>query len=300
MANGVYSQSEVQSYLYCKRQHYYAFGEPCPDGSRGIAPKVHGEGLTKGNIGHELLANYYGGLRDGLSVKNASEQALAEHYEQMLANPGQMSFYNDITLIFSNYVSYYSVEMKEWEVIAIEKEFRYDIPELPGLSFAFKPDAVMRERATGKVYIWDHKFLYNYYQPRVLGIMPQMAKYYKALSLMGYKVEDGIYNQLSTRKNSRDPFKRIPTEITKAKADQFWEEQLEGMRQIEEIKTQISNEEWRKRSLRTASAFNCGHCPFLELCTFDVSKANGRNLLLRQTYEPNTYGYGKDVDGDAA
>lgn len=300
MANGVYSQSEADAYLSCEMKHYYAFGEPVPDGSRGIQPKVHGESLTKGNIGHELMANYYGGLRDGLSVRNAMEQALAEHYEQMLANPEQMSYYNEITAIFTNYVARYSDEMSEWEVLAIEREFRYDIPELPGLFFGFKPDAIMRERSTGKVYIWDHKFVYNWYQPKVLGIMPQMAKYYKALQLLGYKVEDGIYNQCSTRKNSKDPFRRVPTEIKQAKADQFWAEQLEAMRRIEYLKTQISNEEWRAQSLRTASAFNCNHCPFLELCTFDVSGANGRKLLLRQNFEPNTYGYGKDDDGDAA
>lgn len=299
MAQNVYSQSEVDSYLSCEMKHYYAFGEPCPDGSHGIAPKTHGEGLTRGNIGHELFANYYSAIRDGISVDQAREGALVEHYSMMLQNTHLMPIYNQIGDIFTKYVTHYADEFDEWQPVAIEHEFRVKIPGPEGMEFAFKPDAVMKNKHTGKVYIWDHKFLYNFYKDRVLGIMPQMAKYKRALELLGYAVEDGIYNQISTRPNSKDPFRRIPTGITKAKADQFWHEQVTAQRRIHRLKTQLTNEEWREQSLRTASSFNCDHCPFLELCTFDISKANGRKLLLNQSFEPNKYGYGKEDSNGA-
>lgn len=295
MATNLYSQSEVDSFLSCEMKHYYAFGEPCPDGSHGIAPKQHSKSLNKGNIGHALMANYYSAIRDGLSVENASKQALVEHYNDMLQNLDQMELYSFISDIFTRYVEHYKDEFNDWEPLVIEKEFRYEIPGTL-LVFPFKPDLIVKEKSSGKIYIVDHKFVYNWYQPRTIPMMPQMAKYRKALNLLGYAVDDGIYNQISTRKNSKDPFKRTPTGLTDAKSDAFWDEQLRAMAQIHKRKTQMSNEEWKTKSLRTASHFNCNNCPFLELCSADLVGQNGRKHLLNMQYEPNKYGYGKDEE----
>ena len=46
------SQSEVDAFLSCRRKHYYGYREK-------LQPKRHGEGLTRGLLGHEVLAAYY-------------------------------------------------------------------------------------------------------------------------------------------------------------------------------------------------------------------------------------------------
>jgi len=294
------SQSEVDMFLTCKRKHYYAFGEPCKDGSHGIAPITHGESLTRGTIGHAILEDQYNLIQEGAEWVEASRVALKQHFTRMVENREHIKLYNEITDIFAKYIDHYGDDPKDWRILAVEKEFNYQVPET-GLTFAFKPDLAIQERSTGNVYIVDHKYLYNDYPARVIPILPQMVKYSYALNQMGYPVKDGIYNRLSTRKNSKEPFKRIPANITNAskKMKRLFHEQVEAMKQIQWIKNNLTTEEWSDRALRSANAYNCKNCPFLELCTADLIEANGRDILLEMSYTPNTYGYGRGIDDES-
>ena len=51
-------------------------------------------------------------------------------------------------------------------------------------------------------------------------------------------------------------------------------------------------------STKQLSSFNCQHCSFLSLCTTDINGYAGRDLLIRSMYEPNTYGYTDDIEGE--
>lgn len=288
------SQSEADAFLNCKRKHYYAFGEPCADGSKGIQPIRHSEALSRGTMGHEGMAAAYQEIKDGGSYTKAKAAAVARIGKLMLES-GDIAMGSQLISLVSNYFDYYAVDdVREWEVLAVEHEFRYEMPE-HNMVFPFRPDVIMRSRFTGKVYIWDHKFVYNWYDARSLEIMPQLVKYTHALRLMGFEVEGGLYNQLSTRKNSRNPFNREPLPVTAIKGEAFWEEQVATMLQIVEQKDR-NPLVWKNTALRTASSFNCKNCPFLDICVSDLEKRNGRALLLSNFYAPNKYGYGKEIE----
>ncbi len=281
------SQSEVDQFLSCSRKHYYAFGEK-------LQPKRRGTGLERGLLGHQVLEAFYSrfvrtptavGLRSA-SVEDIHQSMEVLYTPENLSNPELLL---ELRILLEDYFALYEGELNEWEILAVEKEFRLD-------SFPFKPDMIKRHRSTGKVYVVDHKFLYNFYSDSAIDIMPQLAKYVGALREIGFHVDGAEYNMLRHRKNAKEKFKRVIVDITPEKIRTFLHEQRRVAKQIEELR-QLPLQEWRERVYRTASSFNCQHCSFLPLCTTDLNGYAGRDLLIRTSYEPNTYGY-VDFEGE--
>lgn len=295
------SQSEVDAYLSCKRKHYYSFGMPIVDSdtgveSHGIQPKSHSVSLSRGIVGHAVLDTYYNSILAGdshaMAVQN-SNNFLAEQIASA-DSPLDIQLLVEISEIVGRYFNHYEDEGRVYEPLAVEKEFRYEVSDT--LVFPFKPDLVKRDRFTGEIILVDHKFVYNFYQERSLPIMPQTSKYVYALNALGYEVSSAEYNQISTRKNSKTPFNRQPIPLKPTKMQNFWKEQIQAMEEIEALK-EGSVEEWEAKALRTASAFNCTNCPFLDICVAELEETNGIDLLIDNFFMPNKYGYGKDEDG---
>jgi len=281
------SQSEVDAFLSCRRKHYYGYGEK-------LQPKRHGEGLTRGLLGHEVLAAYYAqfvaagkALPSQVQVVNSALEVINRNATVDLSN---IELLLQLRSLLEQYFHFYEDEFSQWEILAVEKEFRYG-------DFPFKPDLIKRHRQNGQVYVVDHKFLYNFYNPSMVDIMPQLPKYVGALREIGFPVTGAEYNMLRHRLNAKEKFKRLRVEFTDRKIKTFLTEQQIIAEKIRELKDG-SLEEWKEKSVRTASSFNCQHCSFLSLCTTDINGYAGRDLLIRSMYEPNTYGYTDDIEGE--
>lgn len=297
--SGVFSGSEVDQYFSCKRKHYYAFGEPMADGSRGMQAKTHSDSLRKGTLGHLFLSNYYDSIMAGHPVTSSEEYAISVGIVNLdPADTGGAQIFADTAAIFRNYISRYGeTDLKEWEPLAIEKEFRLEVGV--NNTLAFKPDGIFREKATGKIYIWDHKFLYNFYQDRTLPIMPQMTRYAAALRHLGYQIHGAMYNMLSTRPNVKTkPFERLVKPLNGAAMDRFWNEMIIASQEIRDIKAG-DPVAWKDNAPRTASDFNCKNCPFLDVCIADLEDRPGRHLMVKTFYEPNSYGYSENKEKTA-
>lgn len=281
------SQSEVDQFLSCSRKHYYAFGEK-------LQPKRYSSGLARGLLGHQVLEAFYSrfvrtptavGLRSA-TVEDIHQSMEVLYTPENLSDPEMLL---ELRILLEDYFRFYEGELNEWEILAVEREFRFE-------NFPFKPDVIKRHRVTGKVLVVDHKFLYNFYPDSAIDIMPQLAKYVGALRQIGFHVDGAEYNMLRHRKNAKEKFKRVVVEFTQEKIRTFLHEQQQVAQQIGELR-QLPVQEWRERVYRTASSFNCQHCSFLPLCTTDLNGYNGRDLLIRTSYEPNTYGY-LDLEGE--
>lgn len=283
------SQSEVDSFLACERKHYYAFGEK-------LQPRQIGEGLMRGIIGHEILATYYsqfiipGPIAIEVSPKNGTSVAEKIIRSGINENPSSLSMLLELQTLLQNYFEHYEDELDGWEILVVEQEFKLG-------DFPFKPDLIKRHRSTGKVIVVDHKFLYNFYSDIALEIMPQLAKYVGALRRLGYVVHGAEYNMLRHRKNAKERFRRVSTNLTDKKVETFLHEQDKAMALIAGYRKLPLNE-WESKIFRTASYFNCQHCSFLPLCTTDLNGYAGRDLLVRTSYEPNSYGYSDDIEGE--
>lgn len=263
------SQSEVDTFLICERKHYYAYGER-------LQPKEFPTAISRGTLGHRALQTHYegGNWRDYLN-------------KFTIENPDSIEVVLEIKKIIPAYLNYYEND-KDWEILTVEREFR--LGNMP-----MQPDLVVREKSTGKIFVVDHKFLYNFYSNRLISMMPQLKKYMGALRLLGYPVDGYIYNMIRYRQNAKDKFYRHRNDNVHPKAvDRFIKEQDSAMKHIRIFKD-LSLETWEDTALRTATVGNCKNCWFLDLCDHDLNGLYGRDLLVSSSYEPNTYGYMKEV-----
>lgn len=290
------SQSEADTFNNCRQKHWYAFGEPTAEG-HGIEPLTHGSGLNRGNLGHEVLDVYYKMRLNGDPHVESYEAAM-QYLMSKLDDPKYTETVVELTTILGKYFVDYGDESAEWEPLAVEKEFRYAIPGTD-LIFPFRVDLIARHVPTGRVYVWDHKFLYNYYMPNTIPILPQLPKYVFTLQAMGYDIHDAMYNMISSRPNSKEPHRRINLNLYKhpKKGEQLFREQLRTMLKIKEVK-EGEIDLWRQNLVRSASAFNCKNCSFLALCTDDLLGTPGRELNIRNFYKPNSYKYEEATDAD--
>lgn len=280
----VISQSEVDSFLSCKRRHYYAHFEK-------IKPKVYSKALNRGTIGHDVLARYYLSLKELKTYDQAEEDARAvlNNYAQ----PENMEVLLELSLILNRFFPWAAATQTNWEILEVEQEHRIDVPGTD-LVYPFKADLLVYDRVKGKTFLVDHKFIQDFYKDDLIAILPQMGKYVGALQMAGTKVDDGIYQMLRTRSvkstDINDHLRLQYMNLKQVKIDRYLKEQFSGMKQIAAA-SKIDQETYRENfALRSANQFNCRTCPYLDLCTLDLQEGN-RDLHIRSFYEPNDYGY---------
>ena len=296
------SQSEVDTFLTCHRKHYYAFGKKHNDTANpGLQRVQHSDNMERGTIVHGVIEYYYKLIKEGMARDGAFIKARDFHIAQMAtAGNGLIDLYKQTLEIFVNYHQFYMYE--DYEPLVMEHEFQVKIDD--EMILPFKPDAVFKKRSTGKYTVVDHKFLWRFYPERVFPILPQMLRYSKALQLMGYPVDETMYNMLSTdtRSKPENRFKRHTEDLKKPnvvrKMDRYWFELVTTMDEIREVKEQDEKEpgSWAENAKRNASSFSCSNCSFLELCTAEAEQQNGIEIMVRQFYQPNKYGYGRNEE----
>lgn len=279
-ASFLISQSEADQFSSCQRKHYYAFGEK-------LQPITFGAGLTRGLVGHEILAKYYTELKNGTSYAQARQLVIRSAIDNIPEGLPYTEFLALISLLEA-YFDFYSDEVNHWQILAVEQEFKFG-------NFPFTPDLIRRDRSTGKIYVVDHKFLYNFYSDSTIEILPQLVKYLGALRELGYPVYGVEYNMIRHRINARERFKRVLFSPSDLKVTTYMKEQKDIERTITKLKN-LPLDEWEAKVKRTASAFNCQHCSFLSLCSSDLNGSAGRKLLKRTAYTANTYGYTEEVE----
>ena len=141
------SNSEVATWLTCRRQYFYAF-------DLGIAPRKRfindhkASTLAIGILGHDVLAVYYYSLQMGQSVEEAKQNARDTLTQYMM----KADEFNQETVvatlkILERYWSFYAESDNEkYEILDVEKE--YDIPLTDDFSYVFRFDLLLKERDT--------------------------------------------------------------------------------------------------------------------------------------------------------
>lgn len=280
----VISQSEVDEFLNCKRRHFYAHVEK-------LQPKQYSMPLKRGTIGHDALARYYLSLKELKSFDQAKDDAIDQLNSH--ASVENMEVLLELTIILNRFFDWAAATQGHWEILEVEREYRVPVPN-SDLTFPFKVDLLIRNTNNDKIYLVDHKFILDFYNSDLLGILPQMAKYIGGLRILGIDVHDGIYQMFRTRKMKSEKIEdRLRIEylgIKDVKIKRYLQEQFTAMKQIT-ASAKYSQEVYKENfALRSANQFNCRSCPFLDLCTIDLIGGD-RDLLVKSFYEPNEYGY---------
>lgn len=285
------SHSEVDSYLLCRRKHYYGYG-------LSLERVTTSQSLATGTAGHRVLEAFYRHLlelastaegqleRFDIALKRAEEEydaIIAEGFEEP-SNRAQL-----FDILFNHDWGYFANEFmvrNGWTIVAVEKEFSLVYDEETDSKYPFVVDLVVRD-PKGDYVVIDHKFVYDFYTPAQTDLQPQIPKYIGALRALDYQIAYGAYNMLRTRKlktpasDSMQYFMMLKPNPDRV-LNTFME-QLGVAAEIQALK-ELSIEEQDKRAYRTANKMVCQSCSFREICSTELMGGN-TELMLRTEYK---------------
>jgi len=285
------SHSEVDSYLLCRRKHYYGYGMSLERISKS-------QSLATGTAGHRILEAFYAHL---LSFGDTAEEQKenfdlgvqrAQDVYQEIMDEGYEDTSNRAALhdmLFHEEWGYFANEFmirNGWTVLAVEAEFNLLYDKESQSSYPFVVDMVVKD-PEGRYVVIDHKFVYDFYTPAQTDLQPQIPKYIGALRAMNYEVVYGAYNMIRTRKlKTPEPENMTYFMILKPNTDRVlntFMEQLGVAAEIQALK-ELSLEEQSKRAYRTANKMVCQSCSFRDICSTELIGGNTQ-LMLKTEYK---------------
>lgn len=278
------SNTEVGTWETCKRKYYFSFDLKLEKIQRS-------EPLTRGLIVHEVLDVYYTMIKEGHSTTDAKHIALQRLSAIMTKPESDMSLCLEIKALLERYWA--NVDDSDWEIIAVEQD--YDLPMTDEFIMPMRLDLLVKQRSTGKVFIVDHKVVYDFWNYHQTALNPQFAKYVAALRYNGMKIDGCILNFIRYRKmKDQDPakyFKRDVVVPSNAKIRNTVREHVISCQEIMEYRA-------KPAATREAIAVHCLNtmickgCDFKDLCAAEIDGGE-TEFLLQNEFRENTYDYNK-------
>lgn len=273
------SHSEVDSYLLCRRKHYYGY-------TKSLQRVRESAALAMGTAGHKVLEVFYKNILDGHSFDAALDEAylVAEELRQQVDIPANRA--NIFDTIFDIYFPNEPYVKEGWTILAVEKEFALKYDEENDLSYPFVVDLIAQS-PDGKTVVIDHKFVYDFYNYEASIMQPQIPKYVGALRALNYKIDYGMYNMIRTRK-LKEPDAQSMCQLLDVKPEpervkQVFTEQISVANEIQAIK-QRTEEEQSAHAYRVANKMVCQSCSFLDVCRTELSGGNVQ-LMIQTEYK---------------
>ena len=285
------SHSEVDSYLLCRRKHYYGYGLSLERVSKSQA-------LATGTAGHKVLEVFYQHLLDladtaegqlerfdlGLEkAKKEYQSILASGYEEA---SNRASLYDTL---FHEEWGYFANEFlvrNGWVILATEQEFSLVYDEETDSRYPFVVDMIVKD-PEGNYVVIDHKFVYDFYTPGQTDLQPQIPKYIGALRALDYEIVYGAYNMVRTRKlKTPEASSMSYFMILKPTVDRVlntFMEQLGVAAEIQALK-ELPIEQQGRRAYRTANKMVCQSCSFKDICSTELNGGN-TELMLKTEYK---------------
>lgn len=284
------SHSEVDSYLLCRRKHYYGYG-------LSLQRVSESEALAGGTAGHKILEAFYLVVGDGYETNDRDAkfaeglEAAKSMYAQLVEegfteSDRRASLYESL---FNEGYGYFSQEpfySQGWDILGVEQDFTLLYDEETDARYPFVVDIIARD-PDGKIVVIDHKFVYDFYTPEATDLQPQIPKYIGALRALGYEVSHGAYNMVRTRK-IKDPSAEQNCHLMLLKPNttrvrQTFLEQIHVATEVQALKS-LPLEDQEARAYRVANKMICQSCSFRDLCSTELIGGNVE-LMLRSEYK---------------
>jgi hypothetical protein len=275
------SHSEVDSYLLCRRKHYYGYG-------LSLQRVRESDSLATGVAGHKILEAFYRAIIDnGITAEEQQEafykgldaalNTWSELVKEGYVDGDRRAKLQDI--LFDREYGYFNHEFfvkKGWRVLAVEAEFNLQYDDETEAQYPFVVDMIVQD-PEGAYVVIDHKFVYDFYTPEATDLQPQIPKYIGALRALGHEISYGGYNMLRTRKikeptpESNNYFMILKPNTTRITTT--FMEQLGVAAEIQALK-ELPLEDQEKRAYRTANKMICQSCSFRDLCSTELMGGN--------------------------
>jgi len=282
------SHSEVDSYLLCRRKHYYGYG-------LSLQRVQESASLATGTAGHKILEVFYTRIMELGATAEEQKESFQAGLESALVAFDEITKdgYEDANnrarledVLFNKDYGYFANEFflnNGWRVLAVEAEFNLQYDDETEASYPFVVDMIV-EDPDGKYVVIDHKFVYDFYTPAQTDLQPQIPKYIGALRALGHEISYGAYNMLRTRKlKEPTPESNNYLMLLKPNSSRIvntFMEQLGVAAEIQALK-ELTIEEQDKRAYRTANKMVCQSCSFRDLCSIELMDGNVE--LLKKT-----------------
>ena len=282
------SHSEVDSYLLCRRKHYYGYG-------LSLQRVQESASLATGTAGHKILEVFYTRIMELGATAEEQKESFQAGLESALVAFDEITKdgYEDANnrarledVLFNEDYGYFANEFflnNGWRVLAVEAEFNLQYDDETEASYPFVVDMIV-EDPDGKYVVIDHKFVYDFYTPAQTDLQPQIPKYIGALRALGHEISYGAYNMLRTRKlKEPTPESNNYLMLLKPNSSRIvntFMEQLGVAAEIQALK-ELTIEEQDKRAYRTANKMVCQSCSFRDLCSIELMDGNVE--LLKKT-----------------
>lgn len=273
------SHSEVDSYLLCRRKHYYGYG-------LSLQRVRESSSLAMGSAGHKVLETYYASILAGGSLSDAQTAAedIATKLRAEVEIPANRA--NIFDTIFELYLPNEPLVAKGWTILAVEKDFNLEYDEEQKLSYPFVVD-VIAKNPDGEVVVIDHKFVYDFYTYEASIMQPQIPKYIGALRALGHKVQYGAYNMVRTRKLKESTFDSmvgwLDVKPEAPRVQQVFREQIAVAGEIQQLKS-LDTEQQSEQAYRVANKMVCQSCSFLDICRTELVGGNAK-LMMKTEYK---------------
>ena len=295
----VVSHSEVESYLSCQAKHHYAFMDSTFGPFAGLEPTRFSDSLFRGIYGHEALGVFFEAIMAKDDIPTAAEKSY-QHLRMVGARPDVLMHPPHLKIIMDLIgrilPRFYANEVvallaNGWFPKHVEETFRLRMEFVNGtFVYPFKPDVIMSD-AAGNLWIWDHKFVYNFYDESMMKLLPQLPKYIGALRANGMYIKGGYYNQLRWRE-VKDLDKHVTHDKvvpTDKRVENAFRQQYAVTVEIAERKLAAAKGE-EPPFTRVQSTMVCKSCSFKYLCAADLN-GEDTTLMRKVEFRSNSYGY---------
>lgn len=287
---GTVSHSEVDSYLLCRRKHYYGYG-------LSLQRVSESHSLAMGTAGHRILETFYKAIGTGEDVKTqlkAFDYALGvakDEYKTIVSegfeeDPKKASLHDTL---FDERIGYFAQEpfvKNNYEILAVEADFNLLYDEDSDSHYPFVVDLIVRD-PDGKMVVVDHKFVYDFYTIEASDMQPQIPKYIGALRALGYDISHGAYNMCRTRKIKEPTAEQMHhlmlLKPNPARVKTTFLEQIHVADEVQALKS-LPIEKQEERAYRVANKMVCQSCSFRDLCSTELIGGNVE-LMLRTEYK---------------
>lgn len=269
------SHSEVDSALRCERAHYYGY-------SLNLQRKTESTSLRRGTIGHAALDVYFKSRMAGKPEEECQKDAGDFLVELSKQDPMAISLIGEVLECLAWF--FRSGQFQGWEVLAVEQEYVLEIYQ--DLNFPLVIDLMIRD-PYGKIWVIDHKFMYDFLTDDDEELQSQLPKYVAALRILGFTVDKAGYSILRYRK-IKEPsidskYRFVEARLTDKRIQRTFAEQAITAKRLREIKA-LPLEQQSFNAIRTQNKLVCKSCSYRSLCVAELNDYQP-NLVLDSEYK---------------
>lgn len=286
------SNSEVTTFLSCKRMYDYAF-------ITNLAPKETSNPLARGGLGHEAFEHYGLARIDGSSHEDALNAGTAVFERATASRDYKIDVVMETLFLWNRYMGFHN-GWPNWKILGVEQ--RHELPITETINLVMRYDLYVQDLSTGKYLIGDYKFTYDFWSPSDHDINGQMPKYIAVMQANGLRVDGGFLEEIRTRKlgadKSADPknlWRRSAYYPSGARKRSMLHQHVAASLEIQKHRA-LTDDERSNVSIPVLNKHGaCKFCNFKDLCNSQLEGKTDLSVDIRSSYVQNTYGYNKQV-----